>query len=320
MESEHSERGVELSVFASRPARRTLLAAGAGSVLAACTSSAGDKPAAPSAPGSHDAAVTGRLKKLEREHDARLGVFAHNTRTGRTVAHRADDRFPMCSTWKPLAVAALLKDRDRDGSDRLAERVRYSRSDLEDHSPVTGTRGNLADGMTVRQLCDATLRYSDNTAANLLLRELGGPAAVTRFCRSVGDEVTRLDRWEPELNSAEPGNVKDTTSPRAVGRTYMHLTLGDVLGRPERLQLTDWLKGNTTGDEALRAGIPEGWTLGERTGGGDYGTDNDVGVAWTVGDQVPIVLSVLTTRKSADAEPDHSLIAGTARILARALA
>lgn len=308
-----------MSVSASRPARRTLLAAGAGSVLAACTSAAGDKPGASSPRRSHDA-ITDRLKRLEREHDARLGVFAHNTRTGTMIAHRADERFPMCSTWKTLAVAALLKDRDRDGGDRLTERIHYSRSDLEDHSPVTGTRGNLADGMTVRQLCDAALRYSDNTAANLLLRELGGPAAVTRFCRSVGDEVTRLDRWEPELNSAEPGNVKDTTSPRAVGRTYMSLTLGDVLGRPERLQLTDWLKGNTTGDEGLRAGLPEGWTVGERTGGGDYGTDNDVGVAWTAGDRVPIVLSVLTTKKSADAEPDHSLIAKSARILAPALA
>ncbi|SCK48896.1 class A beta-lactamase [Streptomyces sp. WMMB 322] len=302
-----------------RPARRTLLAAGAGSVLAACTSSAGDKPPSPSGPPSQDAATTRRLKKLEREHDARLGVFAHNTGTGTTVVHRAGERFPMCSTFKPLAAAAVMKARDGGGGSSLDERIRYSRSDLVEHSPVTGTRAHLAGGMTLRELCDAAVRYSDNTAANLLLRELGGPTAVTRFCRSLGDEVTRLDRWETELNSAEPGNVKDTTSPRAIGRTYMRLILGDTLGGAGRRRLADWLKRNTTGEESLRAGLPEGWSVGEKTGAGGYGTHNDVGVAWTAHGREPVVLAVLTTKKSAGAEPDRALIAKTARILAPAL-
>jgi beta-lactamase class A len=239
--------------------------------------------------------------------------------TGRTLSHRADERFPLCSTWKPLAAAAVLKDRDRDGGDFLAERIRWSKSDLEEHSPVTGTRRHLAGGMTVRQLCDAAVRHSDNTAGNLLLRELGGPEAITRLCRSLGDEVTRLDRWETELNSAEPGRVEDTTSPRAIAGTYMRLALGNVLERPERRQLTDWLKGSTTGDDSLRAGLPEGWTLAEKTGAGAYGTNNDVGVAWTAREQAPVVLAVLTTKKSADAEPDYPLIAKTARLLGPAL-
>jgi beta-lactamase class A len=250
-------------------------------------------------------------------------VFAYNTETRRTLTHRADERFPLCSTWKPIAVAAVMKDRHRDGDDGLDgldKRVRYSKSDLEEYSPVTGTREHLDDGMTLAQLCDAAVRYSDNTAANLLLRELGGPAALTRFCRSLGDQVTRLDRWETELNSAEPWQKKDTTSPRAVARTYMRLTLGDALEASGRRQLTDWLKGNTTGDKGLRAGLPEGWTLGEKTGSGAYGTNNDVGVAWTAHDRAPVVVAVFTTKKSADAEPDYPLIAKTARLLGPALA
>lgn len=290
--------------------------------MVACAPGEADKDQAKGKKGPQARDFAAGLRKLERQHRARVGVFAHNTETGRTLVHRADERFPLCSTWKPLAVAALMKDRHEGGGDRLGERVRYSRSDLVEHSPVTGTRAHLDGGMTVEQLCDAAVRYSDNTAANLLLRELGGrkgPEAVTRFCRSLGDRVTRLDRWETELNSAEPWQRKDTTSPRALSRTYTRLVLGDVLEPPERRKLTGWLEGCTTGDEALRAGLPEGWTIGEKTGSGSYGTNNDVGVAWTDGDRAPVVIAVLTTKKSAEAEPDYPLIAKTARLLGPAL-
>lgn len=303
-------------------------------LAAACTSAQGET-GEHSGDSAHGDDIAGPLRRLEREHSARVGVFAYHTKSGRTLLHRADERFPVCSTWKPLAVAAVLsgshrdRDRGRDQDhdrgrkgvgDVLAERVRYSESDIVEHSPVTGTRGHLKDGMTVGQLCDAAVRYSDNTAANLLLRELGGPGAVTRFCRSLGDEVTRLDRQETELNSAEPWRKTDTTSPRAIARTYMQLTLGDALGRSGRRQLTDWLKGNTTGGKSLRAGLPGSWTVAEKTGSGGYGTNNDVGVAWTSRDRVPVVLAVYTTKKSPDAEPDYPLIAKTARLLAPALA
>ncbi|NLU73912.1 class A beta-lactamase [Streptomyces sp. HNM0575] len=311
------------------PSRRSLLAAGAGSVLTGlCTS------ACTSGPGTageshgdavHGVDVTGPVRRLEREHAARVGAFAYHTGSGRTLLHRADERFPLCSTWKPLAAAALLSGRHHDrhhdgGGDVLAKRVHYSKSDLEEYSPVTGTREHLDHGMTVRQLCDAAVRYSDNAAANLLLRELGGPGAITRFCRSLGDEVTRLDRTETELNSAEPWRKTDTTSPRALARTYMRLTLGDALDRSGRRQLTDWLKHNTTGGKSLRAGLPDGWTAAEKTGSGAFGTNNDVGIAWTPRDRTPVVLAVFTTKRSADAEPDYPLIAKTARLLARALA
>ncbi|MFI7387458.1 class A beta-lactamase [Streptomyces sp. NPDC049813] len=259
-----------------------------------------------------------RLAALEREHGARLGVFAQNLRTGAAHTHRADERFPLCSTFKTLAVAAVLRDLDDDGT-YLARRVRYTRADLDraGGAPVTGRPENLAHGMTVAELCGAALSYSDNTAANLLLDRLGGPAAVTRFARSAGDRVTRLDRWEPELNSAEPGRITDTTTPRAIGATYARLVLGRILDPGDRARLAGWLLANTTSDERFRAGLPAGWVLADKTGTGAYGTANDVGVAWTPGGD-PVVLSVLTTKPARDATADDALVARAAELIAAA--
>ncbi|WP_374223388.1 class A beta-lactamase [Streptomyces sp. F63] len=267
-------------------------------------------PSLPPSPRSRE--VSRRLRALESEHGARLGVFARNLGTGETVVRRADERFPMCSLFKPIAAAAVLRDHDRRGA-FLARRIRYSDSDLVVHSPVT--EQHVAEGMTVGELCDAALRFSDNTAANLLLRELGGPRAVTRFCRSIGDRTTRLDRWEPELNSAEPWRAEDTTSPRAIARTYTRLAAGDALPPADRDRLTGWMLANTTSDERFRAGLPAGWDLADKTGGGDYGTNNNAGIAWTP-DRTPIVLAVLTTKPAPDARPDNALIAETAALLA----
>ena len=271
------------------------------------------------AQGTHEG-IAGRLRALERAHAARLGVFACDTVTGRTVRYRADELFPMCSTFKTIAVAAVLRDLDRHG-EFLAKQIRYTQKDVttSGYAPITGLPENLAHGMTVSDLCAAAIEYSDNTAANLLLRELGGPGAVTRLCRSVGDEVTRLDRWEPELNSAEPGRVTDTSSPRALGRTYARLALGDALETRDRERLTGWLLANTTGANRLRAGLPESWTLADKTGTGDYGTTNDVGVTWPPG-RGPIVMAVLSTRRDSAAPADEPLVADTAALLAAALA
>ncbi|MXM62042.1 class A beta-lactamase [Streptomyces sp. HUCO-GS316] len=259
--------------------------------------------------------VTARLRALEAQRGARLGVFASNLATGRTVAHRADERFPVCSLFKTLAAAAVLRDLDRHG-ETLARRVHYTADDLVENSPRT--EEHLAEGMTIAELADAAIRYSDNTAGNLLLRELGGPPAITRFARSLGDPVTRLDRWETELNSAEPWRITDTTSPRAIGRTYARLVLGDALNRRDRALLTHWLLNNTTSDNRFRAGLPRTWTIADKTGGGFYGTNNDVGIAWTE-DGTPLVLAVQTTFADEDAPYDHALIAETAALLAAAL-
>ncbi|MDX6354273.1 MAG: beta-lactamase class [Streptomyces sp.] len=265
----------------------------------------------------------GALETLERQHSARLGVFAYNTETRASVLYRADERFPMCSVFKTVAVAAVVRDLDRDG-EFLAQVVRYTVADIDaaggpGAGPITNRPENLANGMTVAALCAAAIQYSDNVAANLLLRELGGPSAVTRFCRSVGDSVTRLDRWEPALNSAEPGRITDTTTPRAIGGTYGRLTLGRVLDDGDRGLLTGWLLGNTTSGNRFRAGLPAGWTLADKTGTGDYGTTNDVGIAWPQG-RGPIVLAVLSTRPDdPDAAADEPLVAKAAELLAAAL-
>ncbi|MDW4910826.1 class A beta-lactamase, partial [Streptomyces sp. ADMS] len=177
---------------------------------------------------------------------------------------------------------------------------------------------HLAEGMTVAQLADVAIRFSDNTAGNLLLRELGGPTAITRFARSLGDPATRLDRWETELNSAEPWRLTDTTTPYAIGRTYARLVLGDALNCPDRELLTHWLLNNTTSDNRFRLTLPPTWTIADKTGGGPYGTNNNVGIAWTQ-DGTPIVLAVQTTKPDQNAAADHPLVAATAGVLAEAL-
>ncbi|WP_330358508.1 class A beta-lactamase [Streptomyces chartreusis] len=283
--------------------RRTLLTAGTATAAALLT-------------GAPAHATTDRLRLLERQHGARLGVFAYNVRTRRTVTHRADELFPMCSVFKTLASAAVLRDLDRDG-EFLGRRIHYTEADL----PKSGsdkTREHLAEGMTVAELCEVAITYSDNGAGNLLLRELGGPTAITRFARSLGDPVTRLDRWETELNSAEPWRVTDTTSPRAVGRTYGRLVLDDALNRPDRRLLTHWLLSNTTSGKRFRAGLPKTWTVADKTGSGSYGTTNNVGVAWTP-DGTPVVLSVLSTKPAQDAAWDDALVAETAALLSELL-
>ncbi|MFD7104348.1 class A beta-lactamase [Streptomyces celluloflavus] len=311
------------SIRQARPSRRGVLAGGLGVALAAvpmmASTACASEPQEAAARQPRDDAAR-QLRDLEREHGARLGVFGWNTVTGASVSHRGDERFPMCSTSKTPAVGAVLRDLDHDGT-FLSKIIHYTERDIERSggAPVTGRPENLAQGMSVADLCGAAISYSDNTAVNLLLAELGGPTAVTRFCRSIKDSVTRLDRWEPELNSAEPGRVTDTTSPRAIGKTYARLALGNALAAADRKLLTGWMLANTTGDKRLRAGLPGNWRVADKTGTGSYGTANDVGIAWPPG-QGPIVLSVLTTRPDADAEADDLLIARAATVLAAALA
>ncbi|MFG2824473.1 class A beta-lactamase [Kitasatospora sp. NPDC048365] len=301
-----------------RPNRRGLLTGAAATALAVALPL-----------GSGSAAAHGRgsvpdlgeeLRALEQEHAARLGVFAYDTGTGRTVRHRADELFPYCSTFKTIAVAAVLRDLDHDGG-YLAKVIRYTEKYVtkSGYAPITGLPENLAHGMTVADLCAAAITHSDNGAANLLLRELGGPTAVTRFCRSLGDPVTRLDRWEPDLNTAEPDRVTDTSSPRALARTYARLTLGNALTPPDRERLTGWLLANTTSTRRFRAGLPADWTLADKTGTGSYGTTNDAGLTWPPG-RAPIVLVVLSTKHDPTAPADEPLVARTAELLATALA
>lgn len=266
------------------------------------------------------ASPTAGLRALEREYGARLGVYALDTASGRSVVHRADELFPMCSVFKTLAAAAVLRDLDHDGA-HLAKRIHYTLQDVTDAGggSITEKPENIANGLTVAELCSAAIAQSDNAAGNLLLRELGGPTAITRFCRSLGDRTTRLDRWEPALNSAEPSRVTDTTTPRAIGRTYARLALGDALNPGDRERLNRWLLSNTTSGDRLRAGLPKDWAVADKTGAGSYGTNNNVGIAWPPG-RPPLVLAILSTMPEATAPRDNTLIARTAKLLADTLA
>lgn len=294
--------------------RRALLTAGTAAAAAIAL------PAqAYAAPNPRHSAATARLRELERQHGARVGAFAYNVATKATVAYRATERFPVLSLFKTLAAAAILRDKDENG-ETLAKRVHYTTADLvKANSPITERPENLAGGLTVAELCDAAIRFSDNTAGNLLLRELGGPTAITAFCRSLGDRATRLDRWEPDVNTAEPWRVEDTTTPAAIARTYARLVLGNALPTHDRDRLTAWLLANTTSGERFRKALPPDWTIADKTGGGDYGSNNDVGIAWPP-DGTPVVLAVLTTKPAQDAAYDHPLVAKTARVLAETVA
>jgi beta-lactamase class A len=299
-------------VIETKPRRRSVLAAALLLPLAGCGAPPAAPPAASPAPVAPPTPPrTDRLPELERRFDARLGVYAVDTGSGRELAHRADEPFAMCSVFKALAAAAVLQ---RTPPEYLEKRVHFTEADVVDPSPVAAQ--HVAEGMTVRELCDAAVRYSDNTAGNLLLADVGGPAGITTFARSLGDEVTRLDRTEPELNSAVPGDVRDTTTPRAIAGSFRALVLGDHLDPADRALFTEWLVGNRTGDERIRAGLPAGWRVGDKTGTGSYGTANDVAVVWPPGG-APIAVAVLTSRSAEDATRDNALLAEAAAVVAQ---
>ncbi|MFJ2174640.1 class A beta-lactamase [Streptomyces sp. NPDC087851] len=263
--------------------------------------------------GSVSGSYDSRFKKLESKFDARLGVYALDTGTNRELAFQADQRFAYCSTFKALQAGTVLKKHKLAGLDK---RINYTADDLVPHSPVT--EKHVDTGMTVGELADASVRYSDNTAANLLFGTIGGPAGLGAALKRIGDDVTQVDRYEPDLNEATPGDPRDTSTPRALAKNLRSFVLGDVLGKREKAQLTKWLTTNTTGANLIAAGMPDNWTVGDKSGGGEYGTRNDIAVVWP--DQgAPIVVAVLSTRDEPDAAYDDALVAEAASVVADAM-
>lgn len=238
--------------------------------------------------------IEDRLAELEDRYDAFVGVHAIDLGTRRHVAHRADDSFAVCSTFKTYATARILQKAGR-GELALTDAVTIEAVDILPNSPITETR--VGRTMTLAELCEAALQRSDNAAGNKLLDAIGGPSGVTDFARSIGDDRTRLDRWETELNAAVPGDPRDTSTPRALGAGYERLLTGDVLGAEHRDQLVAWMRGNQT--SSMRAGLPPRWTTADKTGGGDYGSTNDVGVAYGP-DGRRAMLSIMTRSQSGD--------------------
>lgn len=229
------------------------------------------------APGSSGAFVPARLKALERACGGRLGVFMRDTGTGAEWGQRSDERFPMCSTFKMLATALVLRRADL-GLESLDRRIAFGPQDLVPWSPVT-ERHAAGGGMTLEALCEATITTSDNTAANLIVHSFGGPAALTAFAREIGDDVTRLDRIEPHLNDWRAGDERDTTSPRAMLHSLQQVTLGPVLSASSRGRLLAWLRASTTGGDRLRAGLPAPFVVANKTGSSRVAS-NDIAVVW----------------------------------------
>jgi len=256
---------------------------------------------------------------VEHSLGGRIGVAAVDTQNGGHLAHRSGERFAMCSTFKWLLSAAVLSKVERSGG-TLDQPLRFRAKDLLTHSPVTGSHlAGLAGQLSLRDLCQAVVEVSDNTAANTLLRYLGGPHAVTAYARHLGDPSTRLDRIELSLNSNLPGDPRDTTTPVAMIQTMRKVLIGDALSDRSRDLLIDWLKNSQTGLQRLRAGLPAGWIVGDKTGTGDNGAANDLAIIWPP-QRAPILIAAYCD--AADATPDalDSAHAAIGRLVAAAFA
>jgi beta-lactamase class A len=259
------------------------------------------------------AAAEKRIVALEMRLGGRLGVAALDIGSSRRLEHRAGERFPRCSTFKLLAAAAVLHRVD-EKKEQLTRFIPYTKADLLEHAPVTREHVN-AGGMTLAALCAAAIEYSDNTAANLLLQTIGGPEGLTRYARSLGDGQTRLDRPEPHLNSAIPGDERDTTTPAAMVADLRALLLGNALSQQSRQLLDSWLAENTTGAEMIRAGLPNDWKISDKTGRGSNGATNDIAIIRAPG-KSPILLAIYFVESTASPKARQAAIAGVARIVA----
>jgi beta-lactamase class A len=262
---------------------------------------------------NHEAA---RIAAIEARVGGRIGVAAFDTGSSKRLDYRAEERFPMCSTFKFLAAAAVLKRVD-EKREKLERFVSYDAKEILEYAPVA--KEHIKEGgMTLGDLCEAAIEQSDNTAGNLLLDAIGGPAGLTSFARSLGDRITRLDRKEPDLNSAIPGDDRDTTTPGSMLSDMMRLLANNVLVQASRCQLEDWLQGNKTGAAMIRAGVPSNWIIGDKTGRGANGATNDIAIMRPPG-RAPILLVIYSVGSTATANDRTAAIAEAAKIVAESL-
>ena len=314
---------VTKSPLASRPMsdlhldRRCFLLSVAGTALTGCRTQ-------PSTAFTDELAT--RLAALER--GGRLGVAVLDTGNGTLRGHRLDERFALCSTFK-LTLAAMVFDRAANGGSAVDKRLAVGPADLLKHAPVTKAaveaaagRGSATAEMTLLELAEAAQTTSDGVAANILLRDFGGPAAFTAFCRRNGDIETRLDRYEPEMNDVRPGDPRDTTTPRAMAKLVARL-FGSVLEPAARQTLRGWMLATETGAARVRKGLPPDWIAGDKTGtgGGDGVTVKCNDVVWIEPPgRAPLVVAVYyDTGVVADwpSDDDEGVLAEVGRIVAR---
>ncbi len=254
-----------------------------------------------------------QIAAIEARLGGRIGVAGLDTGNGKRIDYRAEERFPLCSTFKFLAAAAVLKRVD-EKKDKLDRFVSYDAKDILEYAPVT--KAHLGNGgMTLDALCAAAIEQSDNTGGNLLLEAIGGPVGLTNFARDLGDRMTRLDRKEPELNSAIPGDDRDTTTPASMLGDIRQLLVGNTLSASSRQQLQEWLQANETGAAMIRVGIPTNWIVGDKTGRGANGATNDVAIVHPP-DRAPIVLAIYCVGSTASANDRAAAVAEAAKVVA----
>ena len=278
------------------------LAVGGAAVALGCTVRVGAKPSLDS--------TRAHLAALESRHGGRLGVAIWDAGSGRRASYREDERFLMCSTFKLLLAAAVLERADR-GAEKLDHPVVFDGDVLLEYAPVTRKHVGKP-GMTIAQLCEAAITLSDNTAANLLLKQIGGPQALTHYARGLGDKSTLLDRYEPELNPY------DTTTPKSMLADMQQLLLGDRLSRSSRELLVRWLVACQTGLQSLRAGMPKGWRVGDKTGqwdGNGSGANNDIAIVWPP-DRKPLLVTAYYMNHTTDPSTRKAVLAEVGRIVA----
>lgn len=292
-------------------------APGAGPSTSAPASTSTPTPApAPTAtptPTPPRADVGPAVGRLEEKYDADVGLYAVDTGTGRAAAHDEDERFAFASTYKALAAGAVL---ERSSAADLRKVITFDAADLAEYSPVA--EQHVGDGMTMLEIIDAAVEQSDNTAGNLLFDALGGPAGFQAALRAIGDETTVSAREEPELNDVAPGDDRDTSTAEVLAADLRAYALGDVLDEADRRVLVEALRGSVTGAETIRAGVPDGWAVGNKTGTSGDGTRNDIGILWPPGGD-PIVLAVLTRAEVRGAEHDDALLAEVTAVAIEAL-
>ncbi|WP_232497747.1 class A beta-lactamase [Agromyces humatus] len=295
----------------STPITRRSLLAFSGLSTAGVAAAVMAGPPAFAAPVGNPERMTRALRELELAASVTIGVTAVAHGSHRAFRYRGGERFPMCSLFKTMAVGALVQSRGYDDV-YWNTPIPFTRDDLVENSRVLDKTTTWQ--ATPGELADAALRFSDNTAGNLILRELGGPAAITAFAVSLGATHTRLDRWEPELNDAIPGDERDTSTPDDIARIYEALLLDDAAGVLASSRLREWMLRNRTSDNRMRAGLTPPYELADKTGGGDYGVVNDAGVLWRPS-ETPLTIAIMTRTDRADAAYDNEAIAEATRIV-----
>ncbi|MGH0924318.1 class A beta-lactamase Bla1 [Bacillus pacificus] len=252
------------------------------------------------------------FSQLEKKFDAQLGVYAIDTGTNETISYRPNERFAFASTYKALAAGVLLQ---QNSIDTLNEVIKFTKEDLVDYSPIT--EKHIDTGMTLGEIAEAAVRYSDNTAGNILFHKIGGPKGYEKALRQMGDRVTMSDRFETELNEAIPGDIRDTSTAKAIATNLKELTVGNALPHQKRNILTDWMKGNATGDKLIRAGVPTDWVVADKSGAGSYGTRNDIAIVWPP-NRAPIIIAILSSKDEKEATYDNQLIKEAAEVVVNA--